>query len=786
VRRPVILLAATSLTLAGAVGLAVNAAPQPSAGASTGHHEPGTAGRHGLAGIPAGAPRAAYRAEPRLPRPAGWPFGEAFPRTSGTGRERAGATFWSDFLYDDHGAAGAMVSQPVASLAPTGGTYIYADPKAKNNGADIFRAAVGLTKRASYWRVDWNTLADKTVPIAEWTMDTDDDTSTGGTQWPANAGVRSPGFERALVVTARGARLLDANGRLIATLPTTVDMRARSFVVRVPRSVLPVAGTWRTRLAAGVADATDRAFAPVSTADGALPGQPSVYNVAFRGRLQEPPVYKPTGDRGELIGNGLARGSVYGNFWMERHQSDALANGDVSAFALDVKWADLQRHRTTREPLPRGYSNRWYVSPLHLGQGVVYNSGHSTGDLQPNFLGRVQPYAVYVPTSYRPGDKTPLTWILHSLSVQHNQYGALDPSMIQQECEDRHSICATTLGYGPDGWYHDEAEVDFWSVWHQLALAYSLDPERTVISGYSMGGYASYKLGLEYPDLFAKAMPLAGPPECGLVLAEGVGGAAGAGRCTKAGDTTPLVGNAKWVPYILGDGVADELVPVSSVLQQVKAFVDAGDRIHFELYPAEDHLVFATQDGFSNEIAQLGTTTRVRNPGSIQYSWYPALQDPKLGIGPTGAYWVRGISARDRSTLASFHATSSTIPNPRITPHLTYGAQVPGDPTPAVVEEQTWDVQRDRSIDSAKTATLTLRLSNVATLTVACGRIGFHGQTIRVTTDGPSRLTLRGLISGTRLLWSGGSARVTEQGRATIAVPKGVTRIRVDAPHLVY
>ena len=31
------------------------------------------------------------------------------------------------------------------------------------------------------------------------------------------------------------------------------------------------------------------------------------------------------------------------------------------------------------------------------------------------------------------------------------------------------------------------------------------------MSGYSMGGFASYKLALEYPDLFAQAMPLEGP-----------------------------------------------------------------------------------------------------------------------------------------------------------------------------------------------------------------------------------------------------------------------------------
>ena len=761
------------VALLSAASLAVVAAA--SASAATRHPEAAAFARQHVAGIPSGAPPAAYRAEPALPRPAGWPFGEAFPRTSGTGREAGGATFWSDFLYDDHGAAGVMVQQPVATLAPTSGTYVYSNPKAANNGADIFRAAVGLDRAASYWRVDWNTLEDRNVPIAEWALDTDDDTRTGATAWPAGAGVSSPGIDRALVVTGSGARLLDGSGKTLATLPTTVDMNARSFVVRVPREVLPVSGSWKVRLAAGVADATDKAFAPVSQSDGALPGQPAVYNVTFRTYLQEPPVYKPSGDQGELEGNGLARGEKYGNFWMERHQADALTSGDVSAFALDLKWSDLASRRTTPEPMPTGYTNRWYVSPLHLGQGVVQNSGGGTGDLRPNFLGRVQPYAVYVPTTYQRGHKTPLTWILHSLSVQHNQYGALDPSQIQQECEDRQSICATTLGYGPDGWYFDEAEVDFWSVWHQLALAYTLDPERTVISGYSMGGYASYKLGLTYPDLFAKAMPLAGPPECGLVVAEHAGSAAGSGRCTTAGDTTPMVKNARWLPYILGDGVADELVPVSSVLQQVQTFLADGNRIHFELYPAEDHLVYATQDGFSSEISQLGTTTRTRNPGHITYTWYPQLQDPKLGLGPTGVYWVRGIAGRSSSAMATLDVQSNALPNPVITTHQSQSANVPGDPTPALVEDQTWTLAHGPK----RSHSITMTLTNVSDIGVDMARAKVPAGIVRVSTDGTTTLRLLNLREGATVRWAGHTTHVGSDGVAVVHLAKGKTTVTV-------
>src|SRR4051794_31106231 len=77
-------------------------------------------------GIPDGAPAAAFRPSPAVPTPAAWPFGDASPRTSGTGRLGGGASFWSDFLYDDHGARGLpLYNGAGGGLVPPGGQYRY-------------------------------------------------------------------------------------------------------------------------------------------------------------------------------------------------------------------------------------------------------------------------------------------------------------------------------------------------------------------------------------------------------------------------------------------------------------------------------------------------------------------------------------------------------------------------------------------------------------------------------------------------------------------------------------
>jgi pimeloyl-ACP methyl ester carboxylesterase len=755
-------LVATVAALLVTAGLCAVAPPAGSTTAAA----PQTLAASPVPGLPSGVPPAALHAEPTLPRPAGWPFPDRFSRTSGTSRLAGGALEWTDFLYDDHGAVGSGTPSGVTSLAPARGTYTYPQGKADGNGADIFRAAIGLSGSNTYWRVDWNTLDDPSIPVAAFAIDSDGNASTGVAAWGAGTGLRSAGIDHVLVISSRGAWVIDAVTHVRRLVPgaVTVDHHADralgSFVAKVPTSFLPArTRPWTARLAAGLAAPGGAAFAAVPATDGALPGQPAVYNVSFRTARQETGRF---------------------NFWMESAQALALTTGDVSAFSLPVDWAALAAKRSTGEPLVTGYTNRWYVSSIELGKGVVADAQNNpAGDLRPNFLGRVQPYAVYVPTHAATGPR-PLTWLLHSLGVQHNQYGALNPKFLQQTCEARDSICATTLGRGPDGWYFDEAELDFWEVWHALATSFSLDPERTVLSGYSMGGWATYKLGLAYPDLFANAVVMAGPPVCGIRVTGDTVQPAGPGRCTDDGKTMPLLGNARWLPYQIFQGGADELVPVAGVLEQVNDIDALGYRHHFELYPSLDHLAWATADLFAAPAAHMGSLKRTRDPGRITYSWYPNLSRPAWGIGPTGVYWVRGLRARDTGpgVLGSLDISSSAHPDQVITPVRSSGAVLTPDtpPVPGTFSDLRWRLGA-RPIASPL---ITARLTDVAALSFTLGRAGIapgHAARISVQTDGPTTLGLTGLAPGERVQVRGRTVHASPSGAASVALPSGVSTV---------
>ncbi|MBV9319216.1 MAG: prolyl oligopeptidase family serine peptidase [Mycobacterium sp.] len=710
-------------------------------------------------GMPEGVPPAALRPEPQLPTPAGWPFGEQFPRTCGTGRLAGGALFWTDFLYDDHGATGLPIGD-LKIQAPPRGTYVYPDGPAARNGADIFRAAVGLTETDTWWRVDWNTMLDRSVPIALFTLDTDRAVASSDV-WPAGAGIRSAGIDMALLISGAGAQIIDLTTHVTTQVQHSVDMQSRSFLARIPRSVLEPAGTWTIRLAAGLANVAGDGFADVDAEHGALPGQPNVYNVAFRTTEQEPP---------------------HLNFWSDAAQAAALTDGDVSQFSLAVPWDQLAAGATTPEPLITGASTRWYVSSVELGQGVGPADVLSVLNTKPLFLGRVQPYSVCLPATYAPGQRLPLTLLLHSLSLGQSQFAAIDPRFLHEVCEGRDSVVVTPLARGPSCWYFDEGELDVWEVWARVAHQLGTDPNRTVIAGYSMGGYGVYKLGLAYPEVFAQAVVLAGPPTCGVRLWPDINIPADLdpkSHCAREGDTWRLLVNARWLPFVIAHGLLDELVPFASAAEQALELDRLGYRYRFTVYPVEDHIAWILQDKFDDAVSHMGTGLRQSDPGHISFAWYPQLVRRDLGIGPHRVWWLSGLTAdpglaATRGKIAEVDARSYARPDPTHTTRRHRGFILHFDPTPGLYSELVWQT----GLPAARLPYLTLRLTGVASLTVDVDRAGLAAlpkSKIAVATDAAAQVKLSGLPPAVKVEIDG------KPTGPTVAVPAGRHQIKLTA-----
>jgi hypothetical protein len=212
------------------------------------------------------------------------------------------------------------------------------------------------------------------------------------------------------------------------------------------------------------------------------------------------------------------------------------------------------------------------------------------------------------------------------------------------------------------------------------------------------------------------------------------------------------------------------------VLQQIKAYDDAGLRYHFELYPAEDHMVYATQDGFSSAIDALGgTPERVTNPTTVDFRWFPNLARADFGIGPTGAYWIRDLAARSSApgTLAHVVATSGAIPAQPYTVTKQPGADVPGDPTPALVVDNVWTPLA--GAEPLAKPQLDLQLTDVRALAVDMARARLQRGVVTVVTDGPTALRLFHLRPGTLVKVGATAYRVDRAGSVTVPLRAGKT-----------
>jgi predicted esterase len=564
---------------------------------------------------------------------------------SGATAYRAGEFLYQDFLYDDHGArltpdpadpsaAGNLFSKP-------NGTYTYpTDPRYANNAADLVELRVKPLAKATAFRVTLNTM--KAPRLVAFSI------AIGGRKghtyaFPRGANVRAParffltvhpkpkgaGFAAGLVRAASGKRVAGPAPAV------RVDRSRRQIQVKVPHS------DWNpqqrtVRLAAGVGlwdGKAKRYLLPQSSADATNPGgaggssnPAAFFNVAFR---THEPVQKP--NEGTAVVTNAA-------WWRDRDQGTALAANDISPFSARVDFGKLHRRVHDDSAVPkRGPIDRILASHFETAQGVDFTQTCLTASANcpGQYRGRLQPYAIYVPHRPRPAAGYGMTLLLHSLSAMYNQYlGTRNMSQFGERASG--SIVITPEARGPDENYENYGAADVFDVWADVARRYRLDPAWTVISGYSMGGIGTFKLGSEFPDLFARAQPTVGDESNNDVLA-----------------------SLRNVPVLMWNNHGDELVDEAQYQATAAKLDSLGYRYELDAYQPcanpgcsplfPNHLQLAINDQFAPAAAFLGSARVDRNPAHVTYVVDTARSHANLGLVGNHSYWVSRLKLRDPS-----------------------------------------------------------------------------------------------------------------------------------------
>jgi len=591
---------------------------------------------------PRPGPEALYRPAAKAPQLENRPPWRAEPiLVSGTEAYRDGEWLYQDYLYDDHGAAGVFDPEGPYGIgdhlySPTAGTYLYpTDPKYAHNAADLVELRVRRTEGGTAFRVTLNTLIDPRTTA--FTIALGD--SGEARDWPHGAGVSSPA-QLFLTARANEAELLDAeSGRELPGARSELDLDRRQIEVRVPDSAWnPGMGKVRMTIGVGLWDPeadTYLAPRPESASEtepgGGAPGGAAIVNVAPRFEEPWPDVNSPVAPK--TMADSAAGGMVQAAWWRERAQADALRLGDVSGFYAEVDFAKLAARADDDSRVPKtGFMNRILASEYVYGQGLDLDKvcfdlagGFSAGaECIGRFVGQLQPYAIYIPDKPEPARGYGLTLLLHSLSANYNQY-ANSQNMSQLGDRGAGSIVITPGGRGADGFYAGVAEADTFEVWADVARRYRLDPGWSVVSGYSMGGFGTYRLLARYPDLFARGFSVVAVPGSAM-------------------DQLPSLRNT---PILTWNATADELVNVGEAEEAAEALAANGLRHVYWQFPTADHLTLATGDEYGPGAEWLGEHRVDRNPAHVTYVVDPAEDSERARAVADHAYWLSGLRVRD-------------------------------------------------------------------------------------------------------------------------------------------
>ncbi|MDQ3934578.1 MAG: hypothetical protein M3340_08090 [Actinomycetota bacterium] len=300
----------------------------------------------------------------------------ACSKSSWTGGETEvcrGTWVYRDYVYDDYGASrptGAQKAWP--SLSAQTGDDRY--PDELENSADLLGVEMRIRRGRLWLRFPLSALyrGDETIAA----LAVDHTPGRGGGQWPGLK-VASDGWDDVHLFRKGDPKRNEIRG----SIP------------------LPPGKQWRVQAVAAQADGT-------------------VMNVAFRGTSE-------------------------GGTWWEDKQAAALAAGDISEFGATVRASDMTKKRTRPAALKPGFYERVYRSDFTIGErgegytyaGVPGRAGEAPAFGQEyNFLGRHQPYGIYVPKGGAP----------HGLQLVMHGYSAAHASLVEAQGMSRTSARPAT------------------------------------------------------------------------------------------------------------------------------------------------------------------------------------------------------------------------------------------------------------------------------------------------------------------------------------------------------
>ena len=245
--------------------------------------------------------------------------------------------------------------------------------------------------------------------------------------------------------------------------------------------------------------------------------------------------------------------------------------------------------------------------------------------------------------------------LLHGLNCNHQTFFIAAWPGLKDLAESRGALIVTPLAYGEGGHYEEEAEWDVFDVLADVSTRYRIDQDRLYLTGMSMGALGTFRLGLLYPDLWARAFSIGNytNPFCVTPSQKNP-----PPICPAPFNYFTILDNAHNVPWGLINGALDELTPVTGAREIADRFTELGYAFRYWEYATRRHE--PSLHGLTTDVTDpfLGNAHRVTDPARVTYLIDRAMQNEPWHLTYDRAYWLRDIRLAAGAARGSAEALS--------------------------------------------------------------------------------------------------------------------------------
>lgn len=129
-------------------------------------------------------------------------------------------------------------------------------------------------------------------------------------------------------------------------------------------------------------------------------------------------------------------------------------------------------------------------------------------------------YTIAIPAGYTDDQPVPLVLALHYGGPVTPYYGkGFLVGLVEPALRELGAIIIAP-DCTADDWIQPESEDDVLALLDHVQATYNVDPQKTLITGYSMGGTGTWHLAARHQDRFAAALPMASRPGAPAVNAQ--------------------------------------------------------------------------------------------------------------------------------------------------------------------------------------------------------------------------------------------------------------------------